>query len=753
MQAGHAWAGRRQQQRCGIRARAAPPMHPIAVYHGGNRIEPNLPPNGQHPLHQRLHGRAENPAAGVWARVLLRAGYLASEIAPPSSQFSPVGSLAHAGPGVSRHLGGGAEIGQPRCNRAHVHHYASERGNAAPCLVHGTREPQDDAKPMGLLHTLPCERGGLTMVGLSTAMKHDALQQENLAVRLGKVLDRTVPQRLLRSESFKEFDGPKRCTMPPGAFLMRMLKYSRASPCCVVVAMTYLERLNEQHPSLCFTAFNIQRLLLVLMMLASKYLDDYFVSNKQWAMIGDLQTRELNHIELRTLNLLGFRLNITRGQYEATMGRLEKIDSIAASAKTRVTGADSEMPRCSGEIGNPSEQERGPTKTAVQDKDSRFSVSVDSIPTGPSPRLLGLDQSLGDYPVNSQPPRHQHWFPEAPGLAQAVDVEISPKRDKEMAIPSVPIAPTLLDRALKTSVSPPGDGHCNRQQTSAPQNVLEITKSIVPQASNEPMLDKDSLMATLNTDRAHAGPSVDLQLGPLCDGPDQQDEEQKVNGECSSVEIPVADARTSAKVALHDTTPKNLQSGPPPSPILVRSQYLSCLMNKDESAGRSILHSAPSPQPRSSTSVAGPKRFSSPRWTAAEGDIHAHCHPFRRQRESPGVFADVPGHKSSGQCRQFVPSPHARYLAVPDNTPARPRSAPVQLTPAPTAPLVASAGRQCVIPGLQEVTPEVARRFAQFASGSPSTQLMTARPPSPAWMHFQSNREAVHARQIDWTMH
>ena len=82
MQAGHAWAGRRQQQRCGIRARAAPPMHPIAVYHGGNRIEPNLPPNGRHPLHQRLQGLAENPAAGVWARVLLRAGYLRRRLPP-----------------------------------------------------------------------------------------------------------------------------------------------------------------------------------------------------------------------------------------------------------------------------------------------------------------------------------------------------------------------------------------------------------------------------------------------------------------------------------------------------------------------------------------------------------------------------------------------------------------------------------------------------------------------------------------------
>ena len=76
MQAGHAWAGRRQQQRCSIRARAAPPMHPIAVCHGGNRIEPKLPAHGQHPVHQRREGRAENPAAGVWARVLLRAGYL-----------------------------------------------------------------------------------------------------------------------------------------------------------------------------------------------------------------------------------------------------------------------------------------------------------------------------------------------------------------------------------------------------------------------------------------------------------------------------------------------------------------------------------------------------------------------------------------------------------------------------------------------------------------------------------------------------
>jgi len=50
--------------------------------------------------------------------------------------------------------------------------------------------------------------------------------------------------------------------------------------------LLHLQRIKSKVPNACITSRNMQRLLLVAMMLANKYLDDLFYSNKQWAKIG-----------------------------------------------------------------------------------------------------------------------------------------------------------------------------------------------------------------------------------------------------------------------------------------------------------------------------------------------------------------------------------------------------------------------------------------------------------------------------------
>lgn len=95
-------------------------------------------------------------------------------------------------------------------------------------------------------------------------------KQENLAAQLGYSLDQTVPSRLIHLPELSNFEGQRRCSMKPSVFLDRMLQYAHASPCCCVVAMVYLSRLNDRLPSVCLTGYNMQRLLLTLMMLASK---------------------------------------------------------------------------------------------------------------------------------------------------------------------------------------------------------------------------------------------------------------------------------------------------------------------------------------------------------------------------------------------------------------------------------------------------------------------------------------------------
>jgi hypothetical protein len=172
-----------------------------------------------------------------------------------------------------------------------------------------------------------------------------------------------------------------------------MLQYGQASPCCVVVAMVFLERLNERLPWACLTALNVQRLLLTLVMLSSKTLDDYFCSNKQWALIGDIETRELNTLELEVLLLLDFKVNITREEYDQANTRLEHLDfktarlhSHGARAPTTATFARySPAQETAAKLKAVVEAAAAQARDAAQ-ANSDTSDRPSSIPKGPSPR-------------------------------------------------------------------------------------------------------------------------------------------------------------------------------------------------------------------------------------------------------------------------------------------------------------------------------------------------------------------------------
>ena len=61
-----------------------------------------------------------------------------------------------------------------------------------------------------------------------------------------------------------------------------MVKYSGASSSCFVVAALYLERVKALHPGMVLTSRTLQRLLLVVVMTATKYLEDVTFDNSRW---------------------------------------------------------------------------------------------------------------------------------------------------------------------------------------------------------------------------------------------------------------------------------------------------------------------------------------------------------------------------------------------------------------------------------------------------------------------------------------
>jgi hypothetical protein len=140
-----------------------------------------------------------------------------------------------------------------------------------------------------MFHMLASEKGGPSMVEFMDAMKQDAEEQQEVVTVLGKVFDETVARnqdscQCLTSvhSSLIMFQGRRRCPLKPSAYMARMLKYGHASPCCLLVGLVYLQRINLRCSSaLVMTPYNIQRLLLVAVMLASKFLDDFLCSNEQ----------------------------------------------------------------------------------------------------------------------------------------------------------------------------------------------------------------------------------------------------------------------------------------------------------------------------------------------------------------------------------------------------------------------------------------------------------------------------------------
>ena len=65
-------------------------------------------------------------------------------------------------------------------------------------------------------------------------------------------------------------------------YLQRIAKYCGASSCCYVVAVIYLERFKINNPGVVLTSRTVQRLLLVAVMTAAKFLEDVTFLNTRW---------------------------------------------------------------------------------------------------------------------------------------------------------------------------------------------------------------------------------------------------------------------------------------------------------------------------------------------------------------------------------------------------------------------------------------------------------------------------------------
>jgi len=251
---------------------------------------------------------------------------------------------------------------------------------------------------------VPCEAGGVAMIKFAQAMRADAEAQEQLVPVLGRVLDATVQANSGASATgacaLPHFESATPCPLLPSAYIARMLRYTAISPCNLLVGVIYLQRLKDQcDGDVQLTAHNCQRLLLCANMLASKVFDDKYVSNKQWAAVGDLTTKELNCLELEFLVALKFDLNIDRDDYNVSCRMLYRaLASMRLEPEApQLEGRLSAMPM-GGHSFVPSEA----SQSRDSGKVSHGSAGADA-PTSPTSGPVPTGSTPGPTPTGSPP--------------------------------------------------------------------------------------------------------------------------------------------------------------------------------------------------------------------------------------------------------------------------------------------------------------------------------------------------------------
>lgn len=77
------------------------------------------------------------------------------------------------------------------------------------------------------------------------------------------------------------------------------------------------------------------------LVVAAKFLDDFYCRNAYFAAVGDMPLKQLNELELRLCFLLDFDLNVTKEEFGTTWSRLSLDTCLQASPSTWIVSAES----------------------------------------------------------------------------------------------------------------------------------------------------------------------------------------------------------------------------------------------------------------------------------------------------------------------------------------------------------------------------------------------------------------------------
>lgn len=118
---------------------------------------------------------------------------------------------------------------------------------------------------------------------------------------------------------------------PPGIpvadYLDQLIIRTNLKPALLLSIVFYIDRLSSICPTFSVSTLTVHRFLISTVVVASKGLSDDYLTNKAYARIGGVSTRELAILELHFLEKMDWRIvpqaDVLRDYYKCLVGRAE----------------------------------------------------------------------------------------------------------------------------------------------------------------------------------------------------------------------------------------------------------------------------------------------------------------------------------------------------------------------------------------------------------------------------------------------
>lgn len=138
-------------------------------------------------------------------------------------------------------------------------------------------------------------------------------------------------QQVTGATQLTRFHASSPSSVTVSRYLTHVAKYAECSNEVLLLATIYVDRAILRNADFNVTSLTVHRVILASIVIAAKFLDDRYFSNKHYAKVGGLPTEELNALEVEMLYMLGFELFVEDGHLEKYLVALMESAALAQS--------------------------------------------------------------------------------------------------------------------------------------------------------------------------------------------------------------------------------------------------------------------------------------------------------------------------------------------------------------------------------------------------------------------------------------